>query len=100
MLLKNSRYQQARPFVTATPAPGVPVSQFRGLRARPITSLEGVVEHSITDTDRLDHLARHYYDDDRLWWRILDANPQLLDADLLLGEDYVGRVILIPQAKA
>ena len=24
----------------------------------------------------------------------------LLDADLLLGDDYVGRVILIPQAKA
>lgn len=95
MLVKKSRYNGAR-FFEPQGQPGV----FRGLRARNVTTLEGVIEHSITDTDRLDHLAQHYYGDDRLWWRIIDANPQLLFADKLLGEDYVGRVILIPQGKA
>ena len=95
MLLKQSRYQATRPFEPQA-APEV----FRGRRARALQTLEGVIEHSITDTDRLDHLAQHYYGDDRLWWRIIDANPQLLFADQLLGEEYVGRVILIPQGKA
>lgn len=97
MLLKKSRYAQARPF-SSEPTAGRPL--FRGLRARQVNSLEGVIEHSICETDRLDHLAQHYYGDDRLWWRILDANPQLQYGDQLLGSDYVGRVILIPQAKA
>ena len=95
MLVKKSRYNSSR-FFEPQGQPGV----FRGLRARNVTTLEGVIEHSITDTDRLDHLAHHYYGDYRLWWRIIDANPQLLFADKLLGEDYVGRVILIPQGKA
>ncbi len=95
MLVKKSRYNNARFF-----EPQGQLGVFRGLRARNVTTLEGVIEHSITDTDRLDHLAQHYYGDDRLWWRIIDANPQLLFADKLLGEDYVGRVILIPQGKA
>ncbi|WP_323813544.1 hypothetical protein [Cellvibrio sp. NN19] len=95
MLVKKSRYNGGRLF-----EPQGQEGVFRGLRARPVTTLEGVIEHTITDTDRLDHLARHYYDDDRLWWRIIDANPQLLFADKLLGPDYVGRVILIPQGKA
>jgi hypothetical protein len=95
MLVKKSRYNGGRFF-----EPQGQAGVFRGLRARPVTTLEGVIEHTITDTDRLDHLARHYYNDDRLWWRIIDANPQLLFADKLLGPDYVGRVILIPQGKA
>lgn len=95
MLVKKSRYNGGRLF-----EPQGQEGVFRGLRARAVTTLEGVIEHTITDTDRLDHLARHYYGDDRLWWRIIDANPQLLFADKLLGPDYVGRVILIPQGKA
>jgi len=94
MLLKNSRYQQARPFEPRTQA-GV----FRGVRARAVTTPEGMVEHTVVEDDRLDHLARHYYNDDRLWWRIVDANPQLLCADQLLGREYRGQVILIPLVK-
>ena len=95
MLLKKSRYQKnARPF-----EPQGEEGVFRGIRARNVTTLEGVIEHTICETDRLDHLAQHYYNDDRLWWRIVDANPKLLFADQLLGEEYIGEVILIPKAK-
>jgi hypothetical protein len=94
MLLKKSRYKNARYF-----EPQAEQGVFRGLRARDVTTLEGVIEHKVTETDRLDLLAQHYYGDDRLWWRIVDANPKLLMADRLLGKDYVGLAILIPQAK-
>jgi hypothetical protein len=94
MLLKKSRYKNSRYF-----EPQGQLGVFRGQRTRDITTLEGVIEHKVTDTDRLDLLAQHYYGDDRLWWRIVDANPELLMADRLLGPDYLGLAILIPQAK-
>lgn len=94
MLLKKSRYKNSLPFTPAQNLVG-----FRGLRARAVTTLDGVVEHTLAESDRLDHLAQHYYGDDRLWWRIVDANPQLLFPDRLHDEAYLGLVILIPQAK-
>ncbi len=91
MLVKKSRYAKARGF---TPDEnGVPV--FPGLRAREIGAATGVLEHEIQAGDRLDLLARHYYNDDRLWWRIVDANPDITFAHDLLGESLSGRVLLI-----
>ena len=49
--------------------------------------------------DRLDLLARHYYNDDRLWWRIVDANPESLYGGDLLTEEMEGQVLLIPGGK-
>ena len=49
--------------------------------------------------DRLDLLARHYYNNDRLWWRIVDANPELVFAGDMLDESMQGGVILIPKLK-
>ncbi len=95
MLLKNSRYRKNLRLFEPQNELGV----FRGIRPRQVSTLEGMIEHTVTETDRLDHLAQHYYNDNRLWWRILDANPRLLFADNVLGPDYVGEVILIPQAK-
>ena len=44
----------------------------------------------VTLRDCLDLLARHYYNDDRLWWRIADANPEFVYAgDMLLTKDLV-----------
>jgi len=57
------------------------------------------VEHVIAAGDRLDLLARHYYNDDRLWWRIVDANPAFLYAGDMVLESKEGQVILIPKAK-
>lgn len=94
MLLKNSRYQGARKFTAAEDG-----SRFPGLRPRDIGPATGVVEHVVGQGERLDLLARHYYNDDRLWWRIVDANPEVLHGNRLLLDDQVGKVILIPRAK-
>lgn len=119
MLLPNTRYKATPPFKP----PDAPHDAFPGLRPRPIGPATGVVEHVVREGDRLDHMARHYYNDDRLWWRILDANPHILFGGGLMpvqdrrpnndGEDndqgddsqnqtddsLVGRIILIPRAQ-
>ena len=89
-----SRYDQSRPFI----APPGETSPFKGLRPRAIGPATGVLEHVLTTTDRLDLLALHYYNDTRLWWRILDANPEQLCGTDLTDPALVGSVILIPAA--
>ncbi len=111
MFLRGSRYEKALPFL----GEDGPLSSFRGIRPRAIGPATGVIEHTVREGDRLDLLARHYYDDGRLWWRIADANPEFFyGADLVLKQDQpsadvdpssvplssmVGRIILIPKAR-
>ncbi len=95
MFLKGSRYENAREF--ATGADGE--KPFHGTRIREIGAASGVIEHMLKAGDRLDLLARHYYNDDRLWWRIVDANPKFVFAGDLISEDLEGTVILIPKAR-
>lgn len=109
MFLPGSRYADARAFAAVDGKLAFP-----GVRAREIAAAPGVLEHTVEAGDRLDRLARHYYNDDRLWWRIVDANPEIFyGADLLREtadqlpaasgplplERMVGRVILIPRAR-
>ncbi|MDX8391060.1 MAG: hypothetical protein R8K53_00575 [Mariprofundaceae bacterium] len=91
MFMRKSRYKNALPFD--------PANDFEGVRPRKIGAASGVIEHIVTSGDRLDLLARHYYNDDRLWWRILDANADVLHADELTLADSVGETILIPRAR-
>ena len=72
---------------------------FPGIRPREIGPATGVIEHEVRSSDRLDQLARHYYNDDRLWWRIVDANPAFVFGLDMLGDELAGAVILIPKAK-
>jgi nucleoid-associated protein YgaU len=95
MLLKNSRYQGTRRF--EPDAAGT--VRCKGTRPRVIGPAVGVLEHVIRAGERLDLLARHYYGDPRLWWRILDANPDLLSGVELSLRERVGETILIPKAK-
>lgn len=112
MFLANSRYEKARPF-TAQEGGNVP---FAGVRPREIPVTPGVIEHIVQAGERLDLLARHYYNDDRLWWRIVDANTEIFsggdlvrenevrDADAPAAdpprlESMVGRSIVIPRAR-
>lgn len=89
MITKKSRYARARAF-----APGPDGTlPFPGLRPRSIAPAEGVIEHQVQAGDRLDQLARHYYNDDRLWWRIVDANPEIF-----LGQSYLPPAALTPPA--
>lgn len=88
MILRGSRYERARPFE------GGP---FQGVRPRDIGPATGVIEHPVQSGDRLDALAARYYGDPRLYWRILDANPELLIGDRASLEALVGDVLLIPR---
>lgn len=96
---RGSRYENAIPFLSET---GEPV--FPGLRPRPIGPADGVVEHVVQAGDRLDGLASYYYGDDRLWWRIADANPQVAE-DLIYDVEArerplrAGATILIPRRR-
>lgn len=95
MLSKKSRYRDAKTF---TPdKSGIEV--FPGVRGREIGPATGVIEHEIKHDDRLDILARNYYNDDRLWWRIVDANPDIVFGQEIMSDALAGTVILIPKAK-
>ena len=90
----KSRYQVNVPFYSSDGGEAV----FKGYRQRAISAATGIIEYTIKENDRLDLLAHHFYVDSRKWWRILDANPQVIcGADLSLSE-YIGETIVIPQA--
>lgn len=95
MFLKGSRYENARSF--DPDAQGNEV--FAGVRAREIDPATGVLEHLVQAGERLDLLARHYYNDDRAWWRIVEANPQFVFGGDLLLDEMEGKVILIPKVR-
>lgn len=87
---KGSRYENTRRFTGTA---------FTGVRPREIEPAAGVLEHRVLAGQRLDLLALHYYNDDRRWWRILDANPDLLHAGDLTLDRLEGETILIPRAR-
>ena len=91
---KGSRYREA---LTFTPPDG-DRPLFRGIRARSIGVASGVLEHIVRENDRLDLLALHYYNDPRLWWRIIDANPEVVFAADLVLKKRAGSIILVPRA--
>ena len=84
--------------------PVAPDSRFARLPMRAVTTPDGsqrtVVElrlqGQVTDAtaasyrvragDSIDFLARRFYGDEHLWWRILDANPTVYPLDLKPGD--------------
>ena len=100
MIGSKSRYKDARGFEASE------TSSFAGVRPREIGAAPGAVEHVLRENDRLDQLGRLYYNNDRLWWRILDANPRITDGAPLMpltkSDSAVlkpGDTILIPRAR-
>lgn len=95
MIEKGSRYESAMVFAGENGKEPV----FGGIRPRKIVPAAGVLEYTINEGDRLDLLSLHFYNNTRRWWRILDANPQIIfAADLMLSE-YIGETILIPRSR-
>ncbi len=95
MFKKNSRYAKTRLFDSLPDGETV----FQGIRPRPIGTAAGAIEHMVKAGERLDLLAGYYYNDNRLWWRIVDANPAYLFGGDMLLEDMEGQIILIPKAR-
>jgi nucleoid-associated protein YgaU len=51
--------------------------------------------HVVRHGEELDALARAFYGSERLWWRLLDANPVFYPFDLKPGD-----VLSVPDAAA
>ena len=94
VIAKGSRYEGAEEFIGENGKEPV----FSGIRPRKIGPAAGVLQYTLKEGDRLDLLSLHFYNNTRRWWRILDANPQIIfGADLMLSE-YIGETILIPRS--
>jgi hypothetical protein len=94
MIEKGSRYENAVRF-----APDDEGNlRFRGIRPRAIGAARAVLEHYLRVGERHDLLASHYYNEQRLWWRILDANPDVLNAGDLEARDPADP-LLVPRAR-
>jgi len=103
-LFRGSRYADVPPF---GPAPDGTLP-FKGLRARRVGPAAGVIEHTVAIKERLDQLAHEYYDEPRLWHRIVEANPDVLFPEDLLwdpepaeehGRERLGALIVIPKRR-
>lgn len=55
-----------------------------------------VIRHQVIQSDRLDFLAYNYLGDARLWWVILELNPQYLTPE----DVRIGDIITIPTVEA
>lgn len=73
-MAKRSRYADVKPFEPDA----LGRVTFKGLLPRPIGHASGAVEHNIVAGERVDQLALSYFNDDRHWWRIVDANVGFL----------------------
>jgi hypothetical protein len=56
---------------------------------RLLPQVAGTFRHTVEGVDRLDHLAFKYYQQPRKWWRISDANPEVLSPQALLGKEPI-----------
>ena len=45
--------------------------------------------HVVTGGETIDGLAKMYYGNEELWWRIADANPTLFALDWVAGDTIV-----------
>ncbi|WP_020180059.1 hypothetical protein [Methylopila sp. M107] len=69
-LFKGSRYEKVTPFQpddTGRPP-------FRGLRPREIGDPEAVLEHVVSQKERLDGLGQNFYARSAEWYRVAEAN--------------------------
>ncbi len=81
MFSKLSRYRPLPNAVTVDV--GGASAESKTLRLLP--AVTGTQQHTVEETDRLDHLAYKYYRQTTRWWRICDANPEIESPLALLG---------------
>lgn len=67
-------------------APDGTVRQAIGLRLELPALNEDMIQYRVTQGETIDLLARRFYGDERLWWRILDANPTIFPLDIKPGD--------------
>jgi hypothetical protein len=85
---RQSRYRDV-PDVTVPDARGGMVLAKDVRVTAPVT---GTFRHVVTTGDRLDQLAWQYYGRPAQFWRICDANPDVLSPLALVGQETIGTV--------
>jgi hypothetical protein len=98
MFEPTSRYYPlATATLTVTRPDGTRV-EIRYVRRRIIPPADGdtvLVEHTVTEQERLDHITARYLDDPTQFWRVCDANVVLRPDEL----ERVGRTIRLVMPK-
>lgn len=89
MILANSRY--ANSAVVTVDKSGTDVAVI--VPSPAVSYSFSFVTHQVADGERVDTLAYQYYTDPTLWWRIAQANPEVMFWDDLPA----GAIIRIPQ---
>ncbi|HEX8394490.1 MAG TPA: hypothetical protein VF665_19240 [Longimicrobium sp.] len=94
MFDSTSRYASIETRVHQTTGPGGEPREVRHLRRRFLPAEEGetLLEHSVTEGDRLDNVTARYLGDPLQFWRIADANAVLRPDELT---DEPGRRIRV-----
>ena len=88
MIASGSRYADSA--ITTVDKDGQPVAVIVPGMQQPYSFR--YASHQVSEGDRLDNLAYQYYGDPTVWWRIADANPDVLYWDVLTP----GIIIRIP----
>lgn len=94
MFDSNSRYHN-HPVKTISLVEGGEAREITYVQRRFIPSTEGmttVVEHLVTEGERLDNIAARYIGDPTQFWRICDANGAVRPEELT---EKIGRRIII-----
>ena len=92
MFSVTSRYHEIE-IATYVAADGREVPYVRRRFLPPADSFSLLAEHTVTQGERLDHVAYRYFRDPERFWRICDANRALWPDDLVAE---AGHTILIP----
>jgi nucleoid-associated protein YgaU len=89
MISANSRYSQS----TVVPGMNLDGSDVMViLFTPPADVIVQYTYHQVTGSDRVDQLAARYYGDPTAWWKIANANPEIVNWLAL----PVGRLLRIP----
>lgn len=89
MITAQSRYVNSTVALVDSPTKGTV------LTVMPRTAETKVIAYTsiyLQDNDRLDLIAQRVYGDGSLWWKIADANPEILD----WSDVAIGTVLRIP----
>jgi hypothetical protein len=88
MILPNSRYADSS--VATVDKDGANVSVIVPSAAKSYSF--AYANHQVAVGERIDSIAYQYYTDSTLWWRIADANPEIMFWD----DVPVGTIIRVP----
>lgn len=80
----DSRYAR-QPLIRAiAPDGSVRIVLALPILQRPTLAVQ--TRHRVTQGEQPDAIAKRYFGDERLWWRVLDANPLIHPLDLEPGQ--------------